>query len=532
MRRIFRRSLLWLLPAVLIPLVALAVLQYRFLRTLEQNTASAERNWLRNSLERVTEEIESEYRVASTRALTIEPDTLADVTQLGDHFRRNRVPGGRTFFALRFNNHMTEAGFFDSWGKEKIIGESEIEAVRMSTVSWQVAYKMDRLIQQPALHVDERDPNHRVIVRPITDGSGHLTGVVGVVLDENLARAAMAQIGGRFLKRRNDDVVTLRISDRFPHMAGGRDYVTQPIGFVFTNWRAGIRDICASPEEIAAHNFRMNAMWTGSGLFVLLIACALMIQAVARQAKLSQMKSDFVSNVSHELRTPLASIRVFGEYMRLGRVTKSDKIQQYGEYIEAESRRLTQLINNILDFSKIESEEKQYHFCEMDVVELVRQTVSGLEMPLRDQGFVFSFASASHPPPLRIDKDALGQVLANLVDNAVKYSGDRREIDVSVEQVGREVRIAIGDHGIGIAHNEQKKIFEKFYRVGSGLVHDVKGSGLGLAIVQHVVRAHGGRVEVTSTPGDGSTFTIVLPVPDANALEATGTSLQLGEKEA
>jgi|SRR6185436_12032743 len=278
MRRFFRRSLLWFLPIVLIPLVGLAALQYRFLRTLELNTASAERNWLRNSLERITREIEAEYRLATTRALTIEPALLANVTELGDHFKSNRVPGGRTFFALRFNKHMTEAGFFDSWGKEKIVSEAELEAVRMSTVSWQVAYRLERLVPQPSLHVDERDGMHRIVLRPVTDEWTHLVGVVGVVLDESMSRAAMAKIGGKFLERRGEDVVSLRISDRFPKMAGGRDYVTQPIGFVFTNWRAGIRDICASPEEIAAHNFKMNVMWTGSGMFVLLIACFLAIR--------------------------------------------------------------------------------------------------------------------------------------------------------------------------------------------------------------------------------------------------------------
>lgn len=534
MRRFFRRSLLWLLPAVFLPLGGLAVLQYRFLRTLEQKTASAERNWLRNSLEEVTDEIESRYRLAATKALAIDPPLLANVGRLSDHFRSNRVPGGRTFFAFRFNKHMIEAGFFDSWGREKMAADGEVEAVKMSTASWQAAYKWNRLVPQPTIHVDERDPMHRVILRPVVDESMHVIGVVGVVLDENLSKAAMTQLGGKLLKKRGNDVMALRISDKFPKMAGGRDYVTQPLGFVFTNWRAGVRDVCASPEEIAAHNFRMNLLWTGSGMSVLLVACFLAFQAVARQAKLSQMKSDFVSNVSHELRTPLASIRVFGEYMRLGRVTKAEKIQQYGEYIEAESRRLTQLINNILDFSKIESEEKKYRFCDLDVVELVEHTAAGLEMPLRDQGFAFSLVAASHPPLLRIDKDALGQVLVNLIDNAVKYSGERKEIDIRIEQTGSEVRIAVRDRGIGIPHSEQKKIFEKFYRVGSGLVHDVKGSGLGLAIVEHVVKAHGGRVEVSSTPGEGSTFTIVLPCGAVTkpAAESAAAPLKLGEKKA
>jgi signal transduction histidine kinase len=252
-------------------------------------------------------------------------------------------------------------------------------------------------------------------------------------------------------------------------------------------------------------------MLTGGAFFVLLGAVGLAVGAVARQSRLSQMKSDFVSNVSHELRTPLSSIRVFGEYMRLGRVEKPEKIREYGEYIEAESRRLTQLINNILDFSKIESAEKKYHFCSTDIVELVEQTVAAFEVPLRDHGLSVSFHS-SPVPMLQIDKDAIAQVLVNLLDNALKYSNGRKEVEVTVGMVGSDVRIMVRDHGIGIPAAEQKKIYEKFYRVGSTLVHDVKGSGLGLSIVLHVVKAHGGRVELVSAPGEGSAFTIVLPL--------------------
>ena len=239
--------------------------------------------------------------------------------------------------------------------------------------------------------------------------------------------------------------------------------------------------------------------------------------------RLSEMKSDFVSNVSHELRTPLSSIRVFGEYMRLGRVEKPEKVRQYGEYIEAESRRLTQLINNILDFSKIESAEKKYRFCETDVAALVESTVNAFAVPLRDAGVTIAFESSPRVPLLRVDRDAIGQVLMNLLDNAVKYSDGNKSIAVDVVAIGNEVRISVRDRGIGIPPAEQKKIFEKFYRVGTTLVHDVKGSGLGLSIVKHVVEAHGGRVELTSEPGNGSTFTLVLPAAQPEQVQVRTT---------
>ena len=522
MRRIFRRSILWLLPLVVVPLALLLVLQVRFLRALEQTTVSAERNSLRSSLELVTAEVEKRYRSAAAAALDVPRHLLEDDTALGRHFAAQAVPGARTWFAMQFADRRSKAYIFDSRGRPRRASDAEAEAIRMAAVSWHVAHERQR-VAQPALHVDERDPKNRIILRPVVDESWHVAGVTGVVLDEQLSKAAMTAIGARVLEQRERHArVALRIAERFPRSVGQRDFITLPLSFVFTNWRAGVRDSCASPEEVAATNFRNNLIWTGGAFFVLVGAVGLSLGAVARQMRLSQMKSDFVSNVSHELRTPLSSIRVFGEYMRLGRVAKPEKIREYGEYIEAESRRLTQLINNILDFSKIESAEKQYRFSATDVVELVEQTVAAFEMPLRDRGVAISL-DAQPAPPLLLDRDAIAQVLMNLLDNAVKYSNGRAAIDVRVAAVGDEVHIAVRDRGIGIPPSEQKKIFEKFYRAGSTLVHDVKGSGLGLSIVQHVVRAHGGRVEVESTPGEGSTFTIVLPAarPEHAAVAAT-----------
>ena len=525
MRRYFRRSILWLLPVVIIPLGALLYGQIRFLREMQTKTASAERNRVRNSLEHVTTEIESRYRNTASTALNVNESSLHELAQAGDHFRHAKVPGARTYFAMKFDTQWVKSQYFDAKGRVKEPTDAELEAVKMATVSWHVAHKWNR-VAQPALHVDERDPQNRIILRPIVDASWHVVGVAGVILDERVARHAMAKIGAAVLHKRDPHgLMALNFGERFPVVRGDvRDYITAPMSFVFTNWRAGIRDTCSSPEEVAAMNFQSNMLWTGGAFVVLLGAIGLAVGAVARQMHLSQMKSDFVSNVSHELRTPLSSIRVFGEYMRLGRVTKPEKIREYGEYIEAEGRRLTQLINNILDFSKIESAEKKYRFCETDVVDLVEHTVAAFEVPLRDQGVKIAFrATGSRPPMLAVDKDALAQVLMNLLDNAVKYSNGRKDFEVEVESRSREVRIAVRDHGIGIPLSEQKKIFEKFYRVGSGLVHDVKGSGLGLSIVQHVVKAHGGRVEITSTPGEGSTFTIVLPLALGERLPITST---------
>jgi signal transduction histidine kinase len=229
------------------------------------------------------------------------------------------------------------------------------------------------------------------------------------------------------------------------------------------------------------------------------------------------MKADFVSNVSHELRTPLASIRVFGEFMKLGRVRDDGKIREYGEHIETESRRLTQLINNILDFSKIESGRKTYSFERAQLEEVIAETLKTCDVRLRQSGYRLVFQSQTRQlPPAVFDRDAIAQALMNLLDNAVKYSehAEKKEVVVRVSERGRSIDISVTDHGIGIPPEEQKKIFEKFYRVSTGLVHDVKGSGLGLSLVKHIAEAHRGTVSVESAPGRGSTFTISLPAAE------------------
>jgi signal transduction histidine kinase len=512
MARIFRRSILWLVPIVVIPLAALLAVQYRFLRTLESKTVSAQRSWLRDSAEHVADDIDSYYRTASLRALTIERDCLCQTSVLAAHFRETPVDGARTFFVVQFNGQHANYSYFAPGGISKKLPSDEEQAVKLATVQWHVAHKMKQAIPHPPMSVDERDERNRIIMRPVVDDSEHVLGVAGIIFDEDLVRTAMFDMGGRALATHyKSDAESLRllIGD---HLARKSDVRTQPFSFVFTNWRLGVKDLCATPEQLGALGFKNNMMLGGGVMIVLFGAIGLAIQSASRQLKLSQMKSDFVSNVSHELRTPLASIRVFGEYMRLGRVVSEEKMREYGEYIEAESRRLTQLINNILDFSKIESAQKKYKMAEENVVELVHDTVCAFAMPLRENGYHIAFtAPAAMLPPLIIDRDAIAQVIMNLLDNAVKYSSGNKDVDVIVTNDEENVRIAVRDRGIGIPTSEQKKIFEKFYRVGSGLVHDVKGSGLGLAIVNHVVKAHGGRVEVQSVPGEGSTFTIVLP---------------------
>jgi signal transduction histidine kinase len=265
---------------------------------------------------------------------------------------------------------------------------------------------------------------------------------------------------------------------------------------------------------------------------LMLVAGFVLVWAnVRRELKLSRLKGDFVANVSHELKTPLALIRLFAETLELGRVPSEDKARQYHRIINKESRRLTQLINNILDFSRIEAGRKEYRFVRADLAAVVRDVVDAYRFPIEQQGFTLELDLAESLPELEIDPEALSQALINLVNNAIKYSPEEKRIRIFARQERDRVLVSIADRGIGIPKAEQRRIFEKFYRVETSLVHTTKGSGLGLALVQHIAEAHGGRVEVVSAPGEGSTFTLVLPVTPAGA-EAPAAEVARGNMTA
>jgi signal transduction histidine kinase len=241
---------------------------------------------------------------------------------------------------------------------------------------------------------------------------------------------------------------------------------------------------------------------------------------VSKEMALARLKSDFVSNVSHELRTPLSLIRLYAETLEMGRVTTAEKHHEYYQIIRKESERLTGLINNILDFSRIEAGRKEYDFRDTDMRELVHTTLDSYRYQIEQNGFTFE-EKIDPVPPLRVDREAMARSLLNLVNNALKYSHDRKFIGVNLYRANGSVKLEVVDHGIGIPLPEQQKVFEKFYRVGDPLVHNTKGSGLGLSLVRHIVEAHGGQVLVDSAPGEGSKFTISLPVKGGN-----GTTLR------
>jgi signal transduction histidine kinase len=293
---------------------------------------------------------------------------------------------------------------------------------------------------------------------------------------------------------------------------GGAAEVERAFQDVFSGLILGIKLRGNTIANISAQILRTHFLVLGALSLMMGAGMFFTYRSVSRELALAKLKSDFVSNVSHELRTPLALIRLYAETLEMGRVSGSGKQQEYYEIIRKESERLTSLINNILDFSRIESGKKEYNFRETNVADLVRDTLEAYRFEIEQNGFKFEQKIASDVPPLMVDREAIARSLLNLVNNAVKYSPNEKYLGVNLYPQNGSVNLEVIDHGIGIPAKEQPKIFEKFYRVGDPLVHNTKGSGLGLSLVCHIVQAHGGEVAVESAPGQGSKFTITLPM--------------------
>ncbi len=255
---------------------------------------------------------------------------------------------------------------------------------------------------------------------------------------------------------------------------------------------------------------------------VLLGGAWVVYRTMRQEMELVRLKSDFVSNVSHELRTPLSLIRMYAETLQMGRIQNEKQRQEYYSTMLNETERLTRLVNNMLNFSRMEAGRKHYTMHPTDVNALVRRVIDTYNPHLQNQGVTVSVECNDDIPEIRIDEESIAESLINILENAVKYSQEDKRIRVRTGREDGFVFIDVEDHGIGIPPDQQEKIFEKFYRVSTGLVHNTKGSGLGLALVKYIMEAHGGQVSVRSTPGAGSTFRMVLPSGGPSISETDG----------
>ena len=241
--------------------------------------------------------------------------------------------------------------------------------------------------------------------------------------------------------------------------------------------------------------------------------------AIAHQELLSvdEMKTNFLANVSHELRTPLTSIRSFSELL----LSYDDPAvrEEFLQIINAESERLTRLVNDVLDITKIESGYMEWQMATVDLPGLLRDAARVAEPTMAERGLCFLQEIAPDLPPVYGDHDRLQQVLANLLNNAMKFT-PAGTIRLGAAVVGAEARVFVADTGVGVPAEDQERIFEKFQQVGATLTDKPQGTGLGLAICRDIIAHHKGRLWVQSRPGEGSTFTFALPATAAAAAGA------------
>ncbi len=241
-------------------------------------------------------------------------------------------------------------------------------------------------------------------------------------------------------------------------------------------------------------------------IVILLVGVWIIFRNVKKEVALAKIKSDFVSNVSHELRTPLALITMFAETLEMGRVKTEEKKKEYYTIISNEANRLSKIVNRILNFSQAEAGKRKYNFAKVQLNEIVESVFGTYGFHLQNKGFKFVSQPDDSIPTIYADKEAVSEAIINLIDNAVKYSQDKKEVELSTGMIGELVFIKVKDHGMGISEKDQKRIFDKFYRVAGDNIHNTKGTGLGLSLVKQIMEAHKGEITLHSTPDKGSSF--------------------------
>ena len=243
---------------------------------------------------------------------------------------------------------------------------------------------------------------------------------------------------------------------------------------------------------------------------------------VGRQIALHELKTTSVATVAHELRTPLASMRMLVDTLREGRYRGESQLQEYLDMVASENLRLSRLIDNFLTLSRLERNEHAITLQPTSARDVMEDAAHAMRAKLDVPGCNFTFDLPESLPDILADHDALAMVLVNLLDNAVKYTGDEKRIDLRARDASGRVFISIQDNGIGLSKSERKNVFRRFYQVDQKLSRSRGGCGLGLALVQHIVEAHGGRVDVNSQLGRGTTFTVSVPIatPSAKLISA------------
>ena len=261
---------------------------------------------------------------------------------------------------------------------------------------------------------------------------------------------------------------------------------------------------------------RNSNLFVYMSFFLMLIIAAMFIislRALANQRKLDQMKSEFINNMTHEIKTPLATIGLACEMLRDDTISQdSASRQNFIGIINDENQRMRVLVETILQSAKMSNKNFRINPKEVDVHQIIGKVAQSFALTLTNRGGSLETHLEADPSVIVADELHLTNLVYNLIDNGIKYSTDAPAITISTAIVDQQLELRVSDHGIGISKEDQKHVFEKFYRVSTGNVHNVKGFGIGLNYVAQVVKLHQGHIALESTLGQGSTFIITLPI--------------------
>ncbi|MEQ8908654.1 MAG: HAMP domain-containing sensor histidine kinase [Vicingaceae bacterium] len=256
-------------------------------------------------------------------------------------------------------------------------------------------------------------------------------------------------------------------------------------------------------------------IWIGSTIFLLLVVLffSYTIWVILRQKKLSEVRADFINNMTHELKTPISTISLSTEVLSNPSITKDpERLKNYTKIIKEESERLRNQVDKVLQMATLDEKKVDLEMEKVDIHDIIEKTVIGFELILdANEGEIKTKLKATNPYVWG-DKMHLTNILFNLVDNAIKYCGDKKPmVQISTKDHKGGIHIRVRDNGMGMSREDQKHVFEKFYRVPTGDKHDVKGYGIGLNYVRKMVKRHQGKIQLKSEPKSGSTFRIYFP---------------------
>jgi len=338
------------------------------------------------------------------------------------------------------------------------------------------------------------------------------------IVDANDMKEFWAKAAGKF----EDETVFCRILDdagaviisslenEKAEISGEQPFLSQNSGEFFPGWKIELYFLGGVFTKTAEQQ-RIVYFWILTLVIASMVAVsALLTRSILQQAKLNKLKNNFIATITHELKTPLSSMRVLVDTLMDGRVKDTKQAEEYLGLVSKENERLSRLIDNFLTFSRMERNKHVFDFTQVNPADIVRAAEDAVQTKFYKNNCKFNVTIEGSLPSISADKDAIVTVLVNLLDNACKYSGSDKQIDLKVFKDNGCVCFSVIDNGIGMGRRVIKKIFNKFYQVDNSLARKAEGCGLGLSIVKFIVDAHKGTIDVKSESGKGSTFTVKL----------------------